>query len=325
MNQDRAAESIVRRSELVQAATGAERPTRWWLAYIVSVACFVVPGSIIIPGMDAILDYGDGSATAQIVEGVAWLVTFVLLVMWVAYKERRPGRTIGFIGPGGLQRFGLGLLIGALMMAAVTLLTIAFGQYERVDAPEGVTSGASALIPVILLLGVWIIQGSTEETANRGYQLQVGALQLPGWLAVALPGLLFMSLHLGNEGGFQPLVLINLVLFALFATFIALGQGSLWLVCGIHAAWNWAQGNVLGLDVSGNPTKENSIVSLAQTSNATDLLSGGDFGPEGSIISTTVWGVAALLAFVYMRRELAAKADVTVDQAAQAELAQTGS
>ena len=39
-------------------------------------------------------------------------------------------------------------------------------------------------------------------------------------------------------------IAINLLLFAVFASFMSFSDGSLWGVCAMHGAWNWAQGNL---------------------------------------------------------------------------------
>lgn len=60
----------------------------------------------------------------------------------------------------------------------------------------------------------------------------------------------------------------------------------LWGVCGIRAAWNFAQGNIYGFRVSG---QESSIGSLIRFSrHGSDLFTGGAFGPEASIFATIV-------------------------------------
>lgn len=102
-----------------------------------------------------------------------------------------------------------------------------------------------ALLPLAVL---FLLQGSTEEAVTRGYMLQMGARQLPGWVAIIASSVLFSVLHIN----FDPLILINITLFAVFASLVALQQGSLWIVCGIHAGWNFFQGNVFGLPVSGH-------------------------------------------------------------------------
>ena len=56
----------------------------------------------------------------------------------------------------------------------------------------------------------------------------------------------------------------------------------LWVPIGIHWAWNYTQGNIFGLAVSGSEAGENMLTTIV---NGPDIITGGAFGPEASIIS----------------------------------------
>lgn len=289
----------LKQSALVSAAEEARWPTRWWLAYLVSIIVMIMIVGAVVQGIaQQIFVIEEGSIAAQIAEAATFAATFLAMALWVRFKEGRPANSLGFRGDGAVQRFGLGIVIGAAMLTLSVLVMIILGQYQQVAPSENATVGWPALLPFVLLLGVWVIQASTEETISRGYQIQVGALQLPGWVAVLLPGLIFAGLHFVSFGLSEPLALINIIIFALVASFIALRQGSLWLVCGIHVGWNWFQGNAFGVPVSGMP-RDTALFKFAPTENALHWLSGGSFGPEGSLVVTVVWGVALVIAYRY--------------------------
>lgn len=59
-------------------------------------------------------------------------------------------------------------------------------------------------------------------------------------------------------------------------------SGNLWLPIGIHWAWNFMEGNIFGFYVSGNP--ENYRI-LTPSISGPNIYTGGNFGPEASIIS----------------------------------------
>ena len=132
----------------------------------------------------------------------------------------------------------------------------------------------------------------------RGYLTQLSALQLPGWVAVLLPAILFSLLHMTESGLSQPVSIINIIFFALLASFVALRQGSLWMVCGIHTGWNWFQGNVFGVPVSGTQWLTH-VFNFVPSETSNPSLSGGAFGPENSLVVTIVWGVAMVVAYFY--------------------------
>lgn len=293
----------LRESALIKMATEAKRPTSWWLAYLVSVI-----GGIIIVGAIAgrliglVFEPAPGSIGGQLRETVIFAATFGALALWVRFKEGRPVSSLGFRGTGALKRFVIGIGIGAGLLTISALLLILLGQYHPVEGPAGSVSGWAALLPVLLLVVFhWTIQASTEETIMRSYMVQMGALQLPGWVAVLLPGVIFSLMHMSEVGLSEPVAIINILLYALFASLIALRQGSLWMACGIHTGWNWFQGNVFGVPVSGMPPYLTSLLRFGPTEGASHFVSGGSFGPEGSLMVTVVWGIAALLSYRYFR------------------------
>lgn len=289
-------------SRLVQGAAEARRPTRWWLAaLLIIVVGVILVGQLVVLAYDSLFDYAAGSLTAQALELFTNAGTLLALWLWLRFKEKRAFASVGFRSTRPLLKFFAGMCIGAGMITLVVMLLVAMGEYHRVSPPAGTLGGGHALVPVVMLAAVWAVQASTEETMMRGYLLQTAALQLPGWLAVLLPGAIFSAMHFATEGP-QPIAGVNILLFALFVSFLALRQGSIWMACGIHMGWNWFQGNVFTLPVSGN-VYGTGIFHFSPVTTASPWLAGGDFGPENSIVVTVVWGVAAFLAYGYFRSQ----------------------
>ena len=71
-----------------------------------------------------------------------------------------------------------------------------------------------------------------------------------------------------------------------------------WGVAGIHGAWNFAQGNLFGILVSGQQSGTSLMTFLPQGNQ--DWLSGGSFGIEGSVMTSLV----LLLLIVYLGYKL---------------------
>ena len=293
--------SNLKASALVQGALEAKRPTGWWLAAIFAVIGGIMVGGAIGMGVyTAIIPITDGTIPAQIGEIFSNAMSLALLWLWLRFKEVRSFSSLGFRGGGRLRRFLIGLGIGAGMLTLSVLVLMLLGQYQTVPMASGGVSGLPALLPVLLLVLVWTVQGSTEEILMRGYLLQTNGLQLPGWVAILIPALIFSGLHFLTPGPKEPMAVVNIILFAVFASLVALRQGSLWLVCGIHVGWNWFQGNVFGVPVSGN-VYMTALFPMGPAAGASDLLSGGAFGVEGSLMVTVIWGIATVLAYFYFR------------------------
>ncbi|MDC6170640.1 CPBP family intramembrane glutamic endopeptidase [Paucibacter sp. XJ19-41] len=291
----------LRESALVRGATETSRPTAWWLAAMLIFGVGVVAVGLVVSVLyGMVLASTPGSLGAQWMEFFTNAGALLALWLWLRFKERRAFASVGFRDSAPLRQFGIGLLIGAGMITLSLLILLATGQYQLAPSPAQALGGTAALLPVVMLLVVWAVQSSTEETLMRGYLLQTAALQLPGWLAILLPGLLFSAVHFATEG-ILPVAGINIAVFAILASFVALRQGSLWMACGIHTGWNWFQGNVFNVPVSGN-AYTTGIVHLRPVDTAPQWLSGGAFGPENSVVVTLVWGVAALVAYRRFRR-----------------------
>jgi membrane protease YdiL (CAAX protease family) len=118
----------------------------------------------------------------------------------------------------------------------------------------------------------------------------------PLWACALTNALLFSLLHLGNPD-VSVIALVNIFLFGLFASMLTLRRGSVWMVGALHSMWNFAQGNLFGIPVSGlrgspSPLESEFVPGTWQT-----LLNGGDFGLEGGLAVTLALlvGCAVLL------------------------------
>jgi hypothetical protein len=93
---------------------------------------------------------------------------------------------------------------------------------------------------------------------------------------------------------------LNLFLFGLFAALYSLAEEGIWGICGLHAVWNWVQGNIFGLEVSGLRPPGGSLLILEER--GPDLITGGAFGPEGGLMITLALTVASSFLIWLSRR-----------------------
>lgn len=289
----------MRESLLVQHAREARRPTRWWLAALFIVFVGILGAQFVGQSLFGLFATPEeGSIGAQISEIVTNGLGLLVLWAWLRFKEGRAFSSVGLRGVDALRKFTIGVAIGAGLLTLSVVALLVVGQYGRVPVPAGGSDGLAALLPALLLVGVWVVQASTEEIFTRGYLLQTGGLQLPGWVALLFPALLFTGLHFLGAGLSAPVAILNIMLYSLLASFIALRQGSLWMVCGIHTGWNWFQGNVFGAAVSGSG-RTTSFFHFGPTEAASYWVAGGAFGPENSLVVSVIWGIAAFVAYRY--------------------------
>lgn len=213
-------------------------------------------------------------------------VVAALLVFLLCFD----GRTATSLGLKESKRkaavhYALGAVAGLVLLAATVLLAwLASGISVRF-APQ-----SPWYLPLFLV--AFVIQGFSEELLLRGYVLtsflRPGTSPLQG---VLFSSLLFALLHLPNNG-VTPLALFNIFLFGCLMGLLTLRTGNLFAASAIHSLWNFAQGCLFGVSVSGNPLMPTLLTSVPVEGSW--LISGGSFGLEGSIFATLVLLLALL-------------------------------
>ncbi|MEI8200042.1 MAG: ABC transporter permease [Eubacteriales bacterium] len=235
--------------------------------------------------------------------GVSYVLVIAVYFLIIRVFEKQPMSTAGLSlsgngAPGkALLSYMGGLVLGFAMMLGVFLLLLLTGQIHVTGF--GLDSSAAGLFLIYILM--WVPQGASEELMFRGYMMPRLSARFGRAAAVLLTSLSFCVLHIGNAG-FSVIAFANLILIAVFFALLSLYTQQIWTVCAAHSIWNFAQGNLFGLEVSGTQ----SAARLIQTSYSADnypLLTGGDFGPEGGLIVTGVI-VLCLLILVFIRHKL---------------------
>jgi hypothetical protein len=152
-----------------------------------------------------------------------------------------------------------------------------------------------------------MIQGMNEELLCRGYFMVSLARRQHLAVAVVISSVAFGLLHLPNAN-VSWLAVLNIVLFGCLMGFYILKRGNIWGAGAIHTAWNFAQGNVFGISVSGMAPMP-SVFSFAPTGSG-DLIGGGAFGIEGGLAATIVLLVGTVLV-LFLKNARAAEPSTT--------------
>ena len=199
----------------------------------------------------------------------------------------------------GLKDYAKGLLLGITMFGSVYLLLVVSGIATITSV--GIPTGMLSLFILDILM--WIPQGASEELMFRGYMMPRLSPRFGKAFAVFFSSLLFGLFHAANKG-FTILALVNLVLIAVAYALICLYKGNILTTCAAHSMWNFAQGNLFGLEVSGNESKA-TIIHSVYGSDLSPLLTGGSFGPEGGLCVTLVSVVTIIITIVLLKRKKA--------------------
>lgn len=243
--------------------------------------------------------------------GMALQIVAAVVVMWfIADKiANRPVYELSRERAG--RELALGALIGTGVIGATVLVLAALGAYEVVgtaldrspsaghDTSGALASGRSLLTGLMLGLG----SAFGEEVVMRGILLRILAGRFGILPALTITSVAFGLLHLGNPHASLIGALGVAVQAGLLFGVAYLVTRRLWLAIGIHAAWNFTQTAIFGLNVSGVPTEPGLLIA---TVHGPDWLSGGGVGIEGSIVtiglSLTACGALALIARRHEKR-----------------------
>ena len=294
----------LKKSDMVQEAaqTGGKNVI---LEILMFIGVFVVATifqyiPILIAGYSGFVTY-DGLMMLAL---YCTVIMTTVAMLFCKLIQKRKMRTLGFKKPGMWKEYGIGLVIGFCMMAVIVLVGMFTGSLTLTFNPKAVT-GAGIGSLVILFVG-FVLQGMSEEVLCRGYFL-VSLARKKGnmWMAVILNALAFAALHL-NNAGIAPLAFVNLILFGIFASVYFVKRGNIWGIAAIHSIWNFAQGNIFGVLVSGNDF--GTTVFQSEINESMTLINGGDFGLEGGILVTVVMVVGILVMLMTSQKDVAEEA-----------------
>lgn len=216
--------------------------------------------------------------------------------------EGLPWRALGLsLHQGSLRDLLVGSVLGFASLALTILVATAGGglRFNLSSASLLPLVGKTLLFSAIIFL----IAALAEEAIFRGYPLQTltrAGLASLGALLTSVP---FAAIHLDNPNVAQGFTFANTALAGVWFAVAYLRTRTLWLPLGVHWAWNWAQGSLFGLPVSG-------ITSIAPhpVLQATDLgpawLTGGEYGIEGGLACTITLVISTL--FIWRTRLVSA-------------------
>ena len=175
-----------------------------------------------------------------------------------------------------------GIVIGFLLFAVVMAILLVVGVYH--PAGWGTTRGLANGFLFAVMAGI------TEEILFRGLLFRLSSKIVGTWGALIFTSGLFGLAHKANPGAtVASSVAIALEAGVLLGAAYAATQ-RLWLPIGLHIGWNFTEGPLFGMTLSGNKMTEGV---LRGSLSGPRMLTGGVFGPEASIVAVIVCLVAA--------------------------------
>ena len=229
----------------------------------------------------------EDSPWLQLVLGLLTSVAAVLVYGWVVRRtEHRPPTEVARTG--AEAAFGRGLLIGLTMFGAVITNIYVNAHYEI----NGLGSPAGA----VGLAGFMAAAAVTEEVLFRGVLFRIIEERVGTWTALVLTAVLFGAAHLLNPNAdLWGAVAIAIEAGGMLAAAYAATR-TLWLPIGLHFGWNFAAAGIFSTEVSGNDTPQGLLDTVTS---GPEWVTGGAFGPEGSVYSV-VFGALITAAFLWL-------------------------
>lgn len=241
------------------------------------IALLLYFATLVIAGAVAQLTLHPVSRLSLEMEFDILAVPLLIIVYELAIRRLGEHPRDDYRDPDALRRLVVGIAAGAGIFSVAVAVAAAAGVY-RVSGEGDVSGLVAALVTSALFPAV------SEELLFRGILFRWLEQWGGSWVGLLLTSALFGCAHLLNPHA-SAIAAVGIA----FEAGVMLGAAymltrSLWLPMGLHAAWNFAQGEIYDIPVSGTPVHGLLVARLS----GPPLLTGNGFGLEASLIAIAV-------------------------------------
>ena len=219
----------------------------------------------------------------------SYIFSAVILLFFVKYFEKTTFEYFGFSKENNLEaiKVGAGLAIFSIVGVVVILL---MSNNISLSLSKDLKIGIIIILTMLVLM-----QGFLEEVVFRGYLMTRLAAKKGKWIAILLSSLFYLVFRMSNPTT-SKIDLLNIFLISVVMSLLYWYFDNVLVIAIFHAFWNCISGLVFGFNLSGIKLSD-SIFTVAAISDK-QILIGGSYGIEGSIIATVFFAILGLL--VYM-------------------------
>jgi membrane protease YdiL (CAAX protease family) len=209
-------------------------------------------------------------------------------MLWIAwifrrFIDRKTFWSLGFKFSTYRKDFIIGFIVGIALIASGFGILLILGYLSI----ESLNVNISLLIGYFLMFSIGSFK---EEIMIRGYILSNFIDSMNKYTALIVSSLLFAFMHLANAN-VTALSFINIFLAGILLGIYYVHKRNLWLPISLHFSWNFFEGPICGFEVSG--VDVTGVIS--QEIQGPDLLTGGTFGFEGSIVTTLLMIISIVI------------------------------
>lgn len=228
--------------------------------------------------------------------GVTMFFSFIIAIaIMLKFIDKKD---FTYIGLKSLRKYSkdlwIGLLAGAVFIVLNILILIVLGQASLSNSLLHPNLSRSVVTGFLL----FILVGLAEEMLFRGYIIMAVQQMKRWWLSALVSALIFALTHGALNDNVSWLAVLNLFLGGLLLAYIFIRTGSIWMCVGFHITWNYFQGYILGIAVSGR-TLDNALYTVTISEKQ---IAGGAFGLEGGLINTGVLICAFIFVWLYTKK-----------------------
>jgi membrane protease YdiL (CAAX protease family) len=269
---------------IVLGTSGILVPGRWLRLRAVIWAIFL---SACVLGLFVLTQYLGGwlhlppNSSYYIVLGIPLLALVGYGLLVAAAEGRRPVEVLPHRGT--IAEITMGALIGFLLLSAITAILWSLGLY-KVQANHWRRVFDSFVFNSYL-------SGMMEELMFRGILLRLLGRAFGLAWGLVLSSVLFGLAHLTHG---DWLAVVGITINAGFTMgLLYMATGSIWMSIGLHTAWDFTEVSLLGVN------SHNGLLLSTPVAGKPELLTGGQFGPDVSVLSLLI-GVLLSAAIVFV-------------------------
>lgn len=262
-------------------------------------ACFMIAIAFLISDIIqglvlALID--DEILSLSLMNGIRLYLTIIcsLVILGIALKlNKRTLESLGMKKKNRLKHYLFGHGIGFVLLSGALLITFLLKGALYQDF-----SFEQPILLFIIFIG-FMFQGFEEELMCRGFMMFGLCKSHSIIFSVMSNSLFFAALHIGNPN-VNGLSLVNLTLAGITFSCLALYFDDIWAASGAHSMWNFAQGNIYGIFVSGLDMGPRIFHFTLQ---GNPLISGGKFGLEGGVGVFIIEMLAILVLYYFFQKK----------------------
>jgi membrane protease YdiL (CAAX protease family) len=224
-----------------------------------------------------------------IIEYSGLFIVIIMIWLFMKFIDKQPLIEIGFQTKGRLKEINYGILFGLFIMAFAFVFLSVIGEIVFLSYSLDFNQ---ILLSIALFIGVSFF----EEIIFRGYMLKNLLESFNPFVALLISSLFFSLIHASNPN-VTSLGLCNIFLAGIFLGVSYVFTKNLWFPIALHFSWNFFQA-MFGFKVSGLDSY--SIIEFMIPYN--NMINGGEFGFESSILSVIVLFIGTIIIWNYFKK-----------------------